>query len=172
MLWFPTRKKYRAQKYGPVYRLVVAKIMLHSKLPKTQQLKQTSCLLRCVDGWIRSVSLCRCVAQLSGSSLSSCFSFSLDQRVFKDEFLLFLKMKIIETPEERQKHPESPVTQAQNWYIIISVSTPLASHMANPKAKGTRNYIPPAQRPHPGSGKGWHEQVGVSIQWATAPLHP
>ena len=103
---------------------------------------------------------------------TSCFSFSLDQRVFKDEFLLFLKMKIIETPEERQKHPESPVTQAQNWYIIISVSTPLASHMANPKAKGTRNYIPPAQRPHPGSGKGWHEQVGVSIQWATAPLHP
>lgn len=56
------------------------------------------------------------------------------------------------------------MTHAQNWHIIVSVSTPLASRVANRNANGMRNLFRPSVDHTPGLVKG-----DMSVQWATAP---
>lgn len=116
-----------------MYQLATVKMMLGNKPSKTQWLKQPSLyglvgkdLLLIAGFWVSSVGL---VCPFRSSS-------SWDQWVIQGFLFLFLKVKVVETQEEKGKHPTSLKAQAQNWHVVVSAYKLLAkaSHMAKPKA--------------------------------------
>lgn len=147
------RRKEHRNKYGPVYQLVIAKIMLHYKLPKTQWLKQASCGLKATwIGWTGSASLSRYMGQLGGSDLSACFSSSLDQSFFKGLLFLFRKMKLLETQEGcTETDSISYGSCSELAHCHLYVHTIGKSHGPS-QCQGDKNYIPPTRRLQPASG--------------------
>lgn len=148
------RSKDHSNKYGPVYQLVIAKIILHYKLPKTQLLKQVTCSLKATwIGWAGSASLSRYVGQLGGSDLSACFSFSLDQSFFKSLFFLFRKMKLLETQEGcTETDSISYGSCSELAHCHLCVHTTGKSH-GQSQCQRDKNYIPPTRSLQPSSGK-------------------
>lgn len=149
------RDKEHRHKYGPVYPLVIAKIMLHYKFPKTQWLKQASrCLKATWIGWAGSASLSRYVGQLGGSDLSACFSFSLDQSFFKGLFFLFRKMKLLETQEgctETDSIFYGSCSELAHCHLCVHT---IGKSHGQSQCQRDKNYIPPTGRLQPASGKG------------------